>query len=58
MTPRKDRMKLHRRDKVTVMDLGEMDIWDGADLALLRETLANLIDFLKPGGKICINHFM
>jgi len=44
MTPRKERMKLHVRDKVTVMDLGVMDIWDGADLALLRETLSNLIE--------------
>jgi len=44
MTPRKDRMKLHIRDEVTVMDLGEMDIWDGANLALLRETLTNLIE--------------
>jgi hypothetical protein len=47
MTSRKDRMKLHRRDKVTVMDLGEMDIWDGADLSLLRETLASLIEIEK-----------
>ncbi len=47
MTLRKDRMKLHIRDKVTVMDLGEMDIWDGADLALLRETLTRLIEVEK-----------
>jgi hypothetical protein len=47
MTPRKDRMKLHVRDKVTVMDLGVMDIWDGADLALLRETLTSLIEVEK-----------
>ena len=47
MTSRKDRMKLHLRDKVTVMDLGEMDIWDGADLSLLRETLTSLIEVEK-----------
>ncbi len=47
MIPRKDRMKLHVRDKVTVMDLGVMDIWDGADLSLLRETLASLIEVEK-----------
>ena len=47
MTSRKDRMTLHRRDKVTVMDLGEMDIWDGADLSLLRETLTSLIEIEK-----------
>jgi anti-anti-sigma regulatory factor len=28
---------------VTVLDLGEMEIWDGADMALLRETLTRLI---------------
>jgi hypothetical protein len=27
---------------VTVVDLGRMEIWDGADLALLRETLTEL----------------
>ncbi|GAB4143862.1 MAG: hypothetical protein Tsb009_15210 [Planctomycetaceae bacterium] len=26
------------------MDLGEMDIWDGADLSLLRDTLTELIE--------------
>lgn len=43
MASRKARMKLHTLDDVTVMDLGEVEIWDGADLALLRETLTNLI---------------
>jgi hypothetical protein len=37
-------MALHNWDGVTVLDLGAMDIWDGADLSLLRETLARLID--------------
>ncbi len=41
---RKNRMTVHDRDGVAVMDLGEMDIWDGADLALLRETLTKLIE--------------
>jgi hypothetical protein len=36
-------MKLHERDGVTVLDMGEMEIWDGADLALLRDTLTELI---------------
>jgi hypothetical protein len=44
MGSRKDRMKLHDRDGVTVLDLGEVEIWDGADLSLLRETLTNLIN--------------
>lgn len=43
MASRHDRMTLHNRAGVTVLDLGEMDIWDGADLSLLRETLSNLI---------------
>ena len=37
-------MTIHHWDGVTVLDLGEMDIWDGADLSLLRETLHRLID--------------
>jgi hypothetical protein len=28
---------------VTVVDIGDMEIWDGADLSLLRDTLASLI---------------
>jgi anti-anti-sigma regulatory factor len=30
-------------EQVTVLDLGEMEIWDGADMALLRESLTRLI---------------
>lgn len=41
---RKQRMKLHDRDGVTVMDLGSIEIWDGADLSLLRDTLTTLIE--------------
>lgn len=37
-------MKIERRNGVTVMDLGAIEIWDGADLALLRDTLARLIE--------------
>jgi hypothetical protein len=44
MGTRQDRMTIHSWDGVTVLDLGEMDIWDGADLSLLRDTLADLID--------------
>ncbi len=44
MATKKNRMTLHRWNGVTVLDLGAMDIWDGADLALLRETLSQLID--------------
>lgn len=44
MASRKQRLSLHQWDGVTVIDLGNMDIWDGADMALLRETLTRLID--------------
>ena len=37
------RMKIEDREGTAVMDLGPMDIWDGADLSLLRETLVHLI---------------
>lgn len=41
---KRERMKLVSRGDVMVIELGEMEIWDGADLALLRETLTRLID--------------
>ena len=36
-------MTIHNWNGVTVLDLGEMDIWDGADLSLLRDTLTEMI---------------
>ena len=44
MASRKDRMEIHLWNGVSVLDLGEMDIWDGADLSLLRDTLAEVIE--------------
>ena len=41
---RKKRITIHQHNDVTVLDMGEMEIWDGADLALLRETLTQLVD--------------
>lgn len=41
---KRERMKIVSRSGVTVIDLGGMEIWDGADLALLRETLTKLIE--------------
>jgi hypothetical protein len=38
------RMLIEIRDGVHLLQLGEMEIWDGADLALLRECLFRLID--------------
>lgn len=36
-------LRLSPREKFTVLDLGDMEIWDGADMALLRESLTRLI---------------
>ena len=44
MATKKNRMTIHHLNGVTVLDLGNMDIWDGADLALLRETLNRLVE--------------
>ncbi len=40
MGSRKDRMKIREENGVTILDLGQVEIWDGADLALLRDTFA------------------
>jgi hypothetical protein len=34
-------------DSFTVLNLGDMEIWDGADMALLRESLTRLIKVEK-----------
>ena len=44
---KKQRMKINNIRGVAVMDLGAIEIWDGADLALLRETLHRLVDAEK-----------
>jgi hypothetical protein len=36
-------LRVFRDEQVTVLDLGDMEIWDGADMALLRESLTRLI---------------
>jgi len=43
MADRFDRITIDDRDGFHVLDLGEIDIWDGADLSLLRESLNLLI---------------
>ena len=35
-------MQLQQEDGVTIVTLGDMEIWDGADLSLLRDTLTSL----------------
>ena len=38
------RMLIEVRDGLHLLQLGEMEIWDGADLSLLREAILQLID--------------
>lgn len=42
-SPEKRGMTVQRRDGIVVLGMGEIEIWDSADLALLRETLLQLI---------------
>lgn len=44
---RRKRSSIDVRDGFHVVVMGEMEIWDGADLSLLRETLARLVDTEK-----------
>ncbi|MFH5805957.1 hypothetical protein [Alienimonas sp. DA493] len=43
MANRFDRITIDDREGFHVLDLGRIDIWDGADLSLLRESLSLLI---------------
>jgi hypothetical protein len=36
-------LRLTRRRDVMIVDIGDMEIWDGADLSLIRDTLNRLI---------------
>jgi len=40
---KKQRLTVHTEDDFAIVSLDDMEIWDGADLALIREALANLI---------------
>lgn len=44
MTTKSERLKIHDWDGVAVLDLVAIEIWDGADLALLRDTLSRIIE--------------
>lgn len=41
---KRNRLHFHDWNAAKVIDLGDMEIWDGADLSLLRETLTKLIE--------------
>ncbi|QDT34234.1 hypothetical protein [Thalassoglobus polymorphus] len=36
-------LRLSVQDAVTVLEIGDMEIWDGADLSLLRDTIVRLV---------------
>jgi hypothetical protein len=36
-------LQLARRRDIVIVDIGDMEIWDGADLSLIRDTLNRLI---------------
>lgn len=36
-------LELHQDEKATIISIGEMEIWDGADLSLIRDSLISLI---------------
>ncbi|GAB4153290.1 MAG: hypothetical protein Tsb009_29660 [Planctomycetaceae bacterium] len=38
------RLEIARENGVTILSLNEMDIWDGADVALLRDSLIALVN--------------
>jgi hypothetical protein len=41
---KKNRLTITKHDGYTIISLDNIEIWDGADLALLRETLTQLIE--------------
>jgi len=43
MSLNKKFLRIYPVEGVTVLHLGEMEIWDGADMALLRESLTRLV---------------
>jgi len=44
MASNRDRMTIHIWEEISILDFGEMEIWDGADLALIRDTLSRMTD--------------
>ncbi len=44
MVSKRSRISIQNADHISIISLGDIEIWDGADLALLRETLTRLIE--------------
>ena len=38
------RIEIYRRKEAVVLNMGEIEIWDGADLSLLRDALVHVIE--------------
>ena len=51
-----DSISLLEVDGATVLDLGSMEIWDGADLSLLRDTLNQLVAARCPSIGVDMTH--
>lgn len=51
MAPRKntERIEVYEVDGYTILDMGPIEIWDGADLSLIRDMLVQVIE--KEGSK-------
>lgn len=53
-------LELIQRGEVTILHIGKMEIWDGADLSLLRDTILRLVteDDIKSIGidVRCVQH--
>lgn len=53
-------LKLSLRGDVTVLNIGNMEIWDGADLSLVRDTMYRLVredDITSLGIDVsCVQH--
>jgi hypothetical protein len=50
MGSKRDRLSIYDRHGLAVLDFGPMEIWDGADLSLIRESLVRLIVAEKRRG--------
>jgi anti-anti-sigma regulatory factor len=44
VSKRRERLEIFDQAGVTIVSIGDVEIWDGADLALLRETLTKVIE--------------
>ncbi|MEX0715149.1 MAG: hypothetical protein WD066_01110 [Planctomycetaceae bacterium] len=55
---KRDRLAVEDRRGAVILDFGDMEIWDGADLCLLRETLTGLMRQKRRTVGIDMSHVM